>query len=123
MNDERQAAARPEQPGQGGFEEGHRTRPDSERIGQFSDGNEQLPDDEHVGQFSDGNEQLPDDTRQGKVQRQRGRRALTRPFTPAIDSRGHARAMVFRSCAAGRTVQAGGHPSGVWLTQGLAAAG
>jgi hypothetical protein len=66
MTDERQDTARPEQPGQGGFEEGHRTRPNDERVGQFSDGDEQLPDDHRVGQFSDGNEQLPDDTRQGK---------------------------------------------------------
>ena len=58
--------ARPEQPGQGGFEEGQQTLSDNDRIGQFSDGNEKLPDNEHVGQFSDGNEKLPDDEREGK---------------------------------------------------------
>ena len=53
MIDERQNTAGPEQPGQGGFEEGHRTRPNDERVGQFSDGNEQLPDDTRQGNFSD----------------------------------------------------------------------
>ena len=45
--------ARPEQPGEGGFEEGQQTLPDDERIGQFSDGNEKLLDDEREGKFSD----------------------------------------------------------------------
>jgi hypothetical protein len=45
--------ARPEQPGQGGFEEGQQTLPDKERVGQFSDGNEALPDKEREGKFSD----------------------------------------------------------------------
>ena len=58
--------ARPEQPGQGGFEEGQQTLRDKERVGQLSDGNEKLPDKERVGQFSDGNEALPDKEREGK---------------------------------------------------------
>jgi hypothetical protein len=45
--------ARPEQPGQGGFEEGQRTLPYKERVGQFSDGNETFPDKEREGNFSD----------------------------------------------------------------------
>jgi hypothetical protein len=45
--------ARPEQPGQGGFEEGQQTLPDKERVGQFSDGNEALPDKQREGKFSD----------------------------------------------------------------------
>jgi hypothetical protein len=53
MTDERQPTASPEQPGQSGFEEGHRRRPNDERVGQFSDGNEQLPDDTRQGNFSD----------------------------------------------------------------------
>ena len=66
MTEKHDRPARPEQPGKGGFEEGHETRPDDERVGQFSDGNEALPDDDRMGQFSDGNEELPDDQREGQ---------------------------------------------------------
>ncbi len=45
--------ARPEQPGEGGFEEDQQTLPHDERVGQFSDGNETLLDDEREGKFSD----------------------------------------------------------------------
>lgn len=65
MTNERKPTAKPEQPGEGGFEEGSQTIADDKRVGQFSDGNEALPDDQRVGQFSDGNEALPDDDRQG----------------------------------------------------------
>ena len=66
MTEKHDRPARPEQPGKGGFEEGHETRPDDERVGQFSDGNEALPDDDRMGKFSDGIEKLPDDQREGQ---------------------------------------------------------
>ena len=63
MHDDHEQSARPEQPREGGFEEGQQTQPGSERVGSFGDGNAEQ---ENVGQFSDGNEALPDDTREGK---------------------------------------------------------
>lgn len=36
MSEERDRPARPEQPGEGGFEEGQETLPDDERQGKFS---------------------------------------------------------------------------------------
>ena len=52
-DERRDGPARPEQPGDGGFEEGQETRPDDRHVGQFSDGVETLPDDEREGEFSD----------------------------------------------------------------------
>jgi hypothetical protein len=71
MND-RNAPARPEQPGDGGFQAPSTDDPDSKRIGSFGDADELESQDEpdreaeRVGQFSDGNETLPDDTREGR---------------------------------------------------------
>ena len=39
MTEHRDHSARPEQPGNAGFEEGVQTLPDDERVGQFSVGN------------------------------------------------------------------------------------
>jgi hypothetical protein len=53
MTEHQDRPARPDQPGEGGFDEGQETIPDDEHVGQFSDGVETLPDDEREGQFSD----------------------------------------------------------------------
>ena len=67
MPEERDRPAKPEQPGEGGFEEGSETQPDDEHVGQFSEGNEELPkDDDDVGRFSEGQEELPNDEREGQ---------------------------------------------------------
>jgi hypothetical protein len=66
MTDERQHPARPEQPGEGGFEEGQQTLPNHYHVGQFSDGNVTLPDDDRVGKFSDGAATRLEDEREGK---------------------------------------------------------
>ena len=67
MHEERDRPAKPEQPGEGGFEEGSETQPDDEHVGQFSEGNEQLPHDEDdVGRFSEGQEELPNEEREGQ---------------------------------------------------------
>ena len=67
MHEERDRPAKPEQPGEGGFEEGQETQPDDEHVAQFSEGNEKLPhDEEDVGRFSEGQEELPNEEREGQ---------------------------------------------------------
>ncbi len=66
MTEHRDHSARPEQPGNGGFEAGVQTLPDDDRVGQFSDGNETLPDDDRVAKFSDGAATLPTGEHEGR---------------------------------------------------------
>lgn len=67
MSDFDEHPARPEQPDEGGFEEGERTLPKDETVGRFSAGQEELPHDPHeTGRFSEGEETLPPDDEEGR---------------------------------------------------------
>jgi hypothetical protein len=67
MPDFEERPAQPEQPDEGGFDEGQTTLPKDETVGRFSVGQEEEPHDPHEeGRFSEGEETLPPDDEQGR---------------------------------------------------------
>jgi hypothetical protein len=63
MTKHHQASARPEQPGDGGFQAPTTDDPEATRIGSFGNANEPEREEHRDGELSDGDKAPPDDRR------------------------------------------------------------
>jgi hypothetical protein len=63
MTTHRQSSARPEQPGDGGFQAPTTDEPEATRIGSFGNANEPERQEDRDGEFNDGHKTPPDDSR------------------------------------------------------------